>query len=90
MHPGRIYYYDTVCDIDSDILPLEHDGHITSRGTAMYVIETVLNSGYFIKDAQRLLNYIADKRTNGLDYGPRNYAEPLTRDPLNPNTNVKV
>jgi hypothetical protein len=80
--PGRIYYYTwSVTDnIDSDILPVDHDAHISTRGLSMYIIFKVLGGTLWLKDAQRILTEIG-KTTEGFDYGPRNYAQEWPKDP---------
>lgn len=80
MHAGRIFYYDTTAQIDCDILPTDLDPHVTTRGLAMFMLEYIENNEKFIADIKRIQDLLA-KECEGLDYGPRHYAQNPTLTP---------
>ncbi len=70
-HIGRKYYY-MFPDHSFGLMSQNKEGHITSRGVSMYIIEHLTREIEEINDMKDALKYIEDRPgCTGFDYGPR-------------------
>ncbi|MBS3109158.1 hypothetical protein J4227_01360 [Candidatus Woesearchaeota archaeon] len=80
-HPGRIFYHWTTDGINSDILDPDDDPHISTRGLAIYMIDTVLSRTHYSKRMNQYFDLIGQE-IHGYDYGPRPYGGKFPMNPL--------